>query len=174
LAITSEFRGTIRGSSGCEAESAKRTKTPRITVTIANDQKLRAFKSSRTVIEASATALPMLVIMSVRCRRQRSISAPTIRPRNTYGTTLSALKMLISIGVACSTVTIRTWKATPDIALPKARMVVALQNKANAGTPSTSRERSAGPESAGTAASRTRSAYWRDVSEPLCVILVNG
>ena len=58
------------------------------------------------------------------------MSAPTISPRKRYGTTLSALKTLISAGPAFSTVTISTWKATPAIALPKARIVLALQNRA--------------------------------------------
>ena len=96
----------IRDSSTAEsvvitASTAKRTKTPSIRMIIANDQKLSAPQSNRTMTEARATAFPILVITRVRCRLQRSMNAPTISPRNTQGATLSALKMLISAGVAC-------------------------------------------------------------------------
>ncbi len=51
--------------------------------------------------------------------------------------------MLICIGVAPMTVTMSTWNATPAMAVPKARRVVALQKSANAGVRSTSTGRTA-------------------------------
>lgn len=55
-----------------------------------------------------------------------------INPRKRYGTTARALRTLICIGVAPTTVTMSTWKAMPAMAPPKARIVVALQKYANA------------------------------------------
>ncbi|MCY1248897.1 hypothetical protein D9M72_623810 [compost metagenome] len=69
----------------------------------------------------------MVVSTRVRCLRQRSIIAPMINPKKRYGTTPSAARMLICIGVAPTILTMSTWNATPAIAPPKARIVVALQ-----------------------------------------------
>lgn len=74
----------------------------------------------------------------MRCRFQRSINAPTTKPSRRYGATLSALKTPIWNGVAAITLTARTWNATAATEVPKARMVVALQKRANAGMRSTS------------------------------------